>query len=146
MKQESAKLGETSYVYFALKGDNFNPDHITNTLGISPTKSFKNGDRRSYGNDTLEFSAWHLHSDKVDNLFVSNLVSDVVNKLFDKIHLINQLKEEFQLESVLEIVLYIDENIDISTPVIGHDLKTIEFLFKTNTETDVDICRFDSSV
>ncbi|RYE55513.1 MAG: AsmA family protein [Sphingobacteriales bacterium] len=53
-------------------------------------------------------------------------------------------KAVFDLTSTLEIVLYIDENDEVSTPVIGQDLHTIEFLFRTNTETDVDIYKFNS--
>ncbi len=92
----------------------------------------------------LSFSSWEWRAEKIDNLFVNKLVEEVVNRLFEKIDLINELKKEFQLSSILEVVLYIDANEEISTPVIGHDLKTIEFLYKTNTETDVDIYRFNS--
>ena len=88
---------------------------------------------------TIKFSAWYLYTDKIDNLFVNKLVENVVERLFDKIDTINGLKKEFDLTSILEIVLYIDKNDEVSTPVIGHDLRTIEFLFRTNTETDVDI-------
>ena len=80
-----------------------------------------------------------MYTDKIDNLFVNKLVENVVERLFDKIDTINGLKKEFDLTSILEIVLYIDKNDEVSTPVIGHDLRTIEFLFRTNTETDVDI-------
>ena len=39
--------------------------------------------------------------------------------------------------------MYIDTNEKQSTPALGHDLKTIEFLYRT--KTDVDIYRFNSS-
>jgi hypothetical protein len=37
----------------------------------------------------------------------------------------------YNLESVLEIVMYIDTDEKQSTPVLGHDLKVIEFLYRT---------------
>ena len=43
-----------------------------------------------------------------------------------------------------QIVMYIDINEEKSTSALGHDLRIIEFLYKTNTVTDVDIYRFDS--
>ncbi|MGB3868767.1 MAG: DUF4279 domain-containing protein [Flavobacteriales bacterium] len=133
-----------SYVYFGLKGDNFNPDHITSALQILPTEIRRKGEAIGNSGNKIKFSAWYLYSDKTDNLFVNKLVEDVVERLFDKIDVINILKKEFHLTSILEIVLYIDENEEVSTPLIGHDLKTIEFLFRTNTETDVDIYKFNS--
>lgn len=133
-----------SYVYFALKGENFNPEDVTSRLGILPTKIHRQGEPIGNSGNKIKFSAWYLYTDKTDNLFVNKLVEDVVERLSDKIDTINSLKKEFQLTSILEIVLYIDENKEVSTPIIGHDLSTIEFLFRTNTETDVDICRYNS--
>ena len=133
-----------SYVYFALKGDKFNPDHVTNRLGILPTEVRRKGESIGNSGNQIKFSAWYLYAGKIDNLFVNKLAEDVVERLFDKIDIINSLKKEFNLTSILETVLYIDENQEVSTPVIGHDLNVIEFLYRTNTETDVDIYRFNS--
>jgi hypothetical protein len=133
-----------SYVYFALKGDDFNPDILTERIGLTPTKICSKGDPIGKSGNKIKFSGWYFYSEKSDNLFVNKLVEDVVEKLFSKIEVINSFKNEFKLNSILEIVLYIDCNDEISTPVIGHDSKTIEFLCKTNTETDVDIYRFNS--
>ena len=76
---------------------------------------------------------------------VDTLVDEIVTKLFDKIEIINELKNEYNLNSVLEIVLYIDMNEEQFTPALGHDLKVIEFLHRTQTITDVDIYRFNSA-
>ena len=37
-----------SYVYFALTGDNFDTDEVTNRLGITPTDSWRKGDKGKY--------------------------------------------------------------------------------------------------
>ncbi|MES2777139.1 MAG: DUF4279 domain-containing protein [Bacteroidota bacterium] len=136
--------GDYSYVYFALEGDNFNPDEVTKRLGVLPTKIRRKGEPVGNNGMKNKFSAWYLHTEKTDNLFVKNLVKDVVERLFDKIDIINGLKKDFHLTSILETVLLIDENEEVSTPVIGQDLNTIEFLFRTSTKTDVDIYRFNS--
>jgi len=132
-----------SYVYFALKGD-FDPQVVTDRIGIEPSEKWKKGDKGRY-KKTLDFSRWILSTDKgKEHMFIDKLVDEIVNKLFDKIQIINEIKEQFQLDSVLEIVMYVDTNEDYSTPALGHDLKTIEFLFRTRTRTDVDIYRFNS--
>ncbi|WP_346859451.1 DUF4279 domain-containing protein [uncultured Draconibacterium sp.] len=134
-----------SYVYFALKGDSFDTDEVTNRLGIKPTDSWRKGDKGFY-KSAVEFAMWRLSTDKgKEYIQIDNLVDEIVSQLYDKIEIINDLKKQFNLDSVLEIVLYIDTNEDNSTPALGHDLKTIEFLYKTSTTTDIDIYRFNSA-
>lgn len=134
-----------SYVYFALTGDDFDTDEVTNRLGITPTDSWRKGDKGQF-KPILEFTSWRLSTDKgQEYLQIDKLVDEIISKLFDKIEIINDLKGQFQLDSVLEIILYIDTNEDNSTPALGHDLKTIEFLYRTQTKTDVDIYRFNSA-
>ena len=134
-----------SYVYFALKGDSFDTVEVTNRLGINPTDSWRKGDKGFY-KSTVEFAMWRLSTDKgKEYIQIDNLVDEIVSQLYDKIEIINDLKKQFKLDSVLEIVLYIDTNKDNSTPALGHDLKTIEFLYRTSTTTDIDIYRFNSA-
>ena len=137
-----------SYVYFALKGDNFNPQIVTDRIGIKPTKTWRKGDKgeSKYHPPFKKYTCWKLSTEKGKEYFeIDKLVDEIVNELFDKIEIINDLKKELQLYSVLEIVMDIDINPDISTPALGHDLRTLEFLYKTETITDVDIYRFDSA-
>jgi hypothetical protein len=133
-----------SYSYFALKGDDFDPTEITNKLGLPPTKTFRKGELGEYI-PVSRFTMWSISTEVgKENLLLDNGVEDLVDKLFDKIDLINELKIEYDLNSVLEIVMWIDTNEEESTPALGHNLKTIEFLYRTGTITDVDIYRFNS--
>lgn len=136
----------SSYVYFALTGDNFDTNEVTSRIGITPTDSWSKGDKGKY-KPIIEFASWKLSTDKgQEYILIDKLVDEIISKLFDKIEIINDLKRQFQLNSVLEIVLYIDTNEDSSTPALGHDLRTIEFLYRTGTTTDVDIYRFNSAI
>ena len=138
------ETGDT-YVYFALTGDNFDPQVVTERLGVFPTEKWKKGEKGKY-KPTLDYSCWKFSTDKgTEYLWVNKLVDEIINNLFDKIEIINELKKEFNLHSVLEIVMYIDTNEEESTPALGHDLKTMEFLHRTQTVTDVDIYRFNST-
>lgn len=133
-----------SHVYFTLKGDNFDPKIVTERIGIEATESWKKGEKGKY-NPKLEFSCWKFSTSKEkESIEIEKLVNEIVEELFDKIEIINELKNQFQLDSTLEIVLDIDINPENPTPVLGHELKTIEFLYKTKTKADIDIYRFDS--
>ena len=136
--------GNTS-VYFALTGDNFDPEVVTERIGVIPTEKWNKGDK-GQNKPILEYSCWKFSTDMgKEYLIVDSLVDEVISKLFDKIEIINELKNQFNLDSVLEVVMYIDTNEEQSTPALGHDLKTIEFLYRTQTKTDVDIYRFNSA-
>lgn len=135
-----------TYVYFALTGDNFDPQIVTERIGVTPTETWNKGDKGKY-KPTLDYSCWKLSTDKgKEYMMVDSLVDEVIGQLFDKIEIINELKNQFYLDSVLEIVMYIDTNEKQTTPALGHDLKTIEFLHRTQTKTDVDIYRFNSAI
>lgn len=133
-----------SYVYFAFSGDEFDPEIVTQAIGIEPSQTQKKGEKGSYIKAS-KFSYWKLQSNMVDNIFLENLILDLVSILYEKIDEINGVKEKFGLSSRIQVVMYIDTNEDVSTPALGHSEKVIEFLYKTNSTTDVDIYRFDSS-
>lgn len=82
----------TSYVYFALKGDNFNPDIVTQRLGISPTKIRRTGDSIGKNGNKINFSGWYLYSDKTDNTLIHKLTESLISKLEDKTDVINEIK------------------------------------------------------
>ena len=133
-----------SYVYFALSGDDFDPKTITGKIGIEPTTSWRKGDKGKY-NGNWKYSCWQLSTEKGKEYYeIDKLVDEIITKLIDKVDIINELKKDLHLDSTLEIVLDVDTNPDKPTPALGHDLKTIEFLYRTKTITDVDIYRFNS--
>ena len=133
-----------TYVYFALTGDSFDPQIVTERIGVNPTNKWNKGDKGKY-KPNLDYSSWELSTQKgKEYIMVDSLVDEVIGQLFEKIEIINELKNQFELDSVLRIVMYIDANEEQSTPTLGHDLKTIEFLHRTQTKTDVDIYRFNS--
>lgn len=134
-----------SYVYFALSGDDFDPKQVSARIGIEPTESWQKGDKGKY-NPSMSFASWKLSTAKgMEPILMDNLVLEIVDRLYDKVEVINQIKKEFELNSILEIVMDVDINEEQSTPALGHDLKVIEFLYKTQTRTDVDIYRYNSA-
>ncbi len=81
-----------SYVYFALKGDSFDTEEVTNRLGIKPTDSLRKGDKGFY-KSAVEFAMWRLSTDKgKEYIQIDNLVGEIVSQLYDKIEIINDLK------------------------------------------------------
>lgn len=133
-----------TYVYFRLNGGDIDSRKITDRLGIQPTSIRFFGEKK-YKN-APSFSSWVLSTDPTKpEIFIEELVAEIVNQLFDKIEAINELKSELDLHSRLEIVLQVDSNEEKSTPSLGLDLRAIEFLHRTQTDVDIDIYRFGST-
>lgn len=135
-----------TYVYFAFKGQDFDPNDITKLLAIEPSSSRKRGD--TWNNARVyQFSYRRLQiNQEKEDYIIENSVDKIVSQLYHKIELINEIKIKFNAVTVLEIVLFVDTNPLISTPALGHTLRTVEFLYKTGTTTDVDIYTFSSEI
>ncbi len=133
-----------SYIYFAFIGENFNPAVITEQLGIEPSDSWQTGDTRE-NFQQHKYSYWKLVSTGNEILDIDKLVTEVISKLKSKVEPIKKLKKELNLDTIIEIVMYVDINEEQSTPFFGHDSETIAFLHTTGTTTDVDIYKYDST-
>jgi len=134
-----------SYVHFSFTGE-FDPDEITKEIGVSPTKKWFKGELTKYRKSGARYSLWEISTKiGVEYLDMNKLVSEIISKLKGKEDIILEIKEKFGAYSLLQIKMDIDINDEQSTPFIGHDNNTIEFLYKTKTETDIDIYRFNSA-
>lgn len=65
-----------SYVYFALHGDDFNPNEITSALGIEPTDSWKKGDKGQYL-PNQKYACWKWSTGKGKEAIFIGTVSKV---------------------------------------------------------------------
>ena len=134
-----------SYAWFDFTGEGLEPAEITARLGIEPTEAWKKGDKHRNGFHYRRFSRWYWASTRgQEPIWIDKLVDEVIDKFQDKVDVINDIKQRFKLESTLQIILYIDTNQNYSTPALGHDLRTIDFLYRTQSTTDVDIYRYNS--
>lgn len=125
------------YVYFAIKGDDFDPDLATTVLGIQPTSITRKGDPYP------RCSIWKVSTEKVvaEVIDIFEMSENIVSLLEHKADEIGRFVEEHNLHAVLEVVLWISMNDSISTPAIGFERKVIEFLFKTGAVIDIDTYR-----
>jgi hypothetical protein len=130
-------------VYFALTGDDFDPDEITNQLGVAPTSKHRTGDVGRY-KPRLDFSLWELSTEETETLDIYELVACLYSQLGSKALEIRRLVDACRLNAVLAVVLWIDTNQNESAPGLGFDEKVISFLHETGASIDIDIYRFDS--
>ena len=128
------------YTYFRIVG-NFNPDDISALLNLTPEKSWKIGDLRRNGTK-YEFANWMIGKCAEYDVYVGNQMRKTISILLDKIAILNQIREDNDVEFFLEIVpsIYVD---DIN-PCLAPPLDVIDFCHATRTQIDIDMYLFNS--
>lgn len=123
------------YTYFRITG-NFNPDVVTEKLGLQPNRTRKIGDKRHDGT-LYDFASWEFGRCDQYDVLTKNQMDITIDPLLDKIDLLNVIRCECDAVFTLEIVptIYVD-NIN---PCLAPSMKVIDFCHKTRTEIDIDL-------
>ena len=135
------KTRNSCYTYFKIVG-NFNPDEISVILNLTPEKSWKTGDLRKNGTK-YDFAYWEIGRCLEYDVEVENQMRKTIAVLHDKITLLNQIREKYDVSFVLEIVPEIYAN--DTNPCLAPSLDVIDFCHATRTEIDIDMYVYDST-
>ena len=128
------------YTYFRIVG-NFNPDDVSALLNLTPEESWKIGDLQRDGTK-YEFANWMIGKCAEYDVYVENQMRKTISILLDKIATLNQIREENDVEFVLEIVPSIC--VDDISPCLAPPLDVIDFCHATRTQIDIDMYLFNS--
>ena len=128
------------YTYFRIVGS-FDPAEITARLGIVPDDCWKPGDIRNDGS-LYDFSSWTCGRCDEYDVCVENQMRKTISGLLDKIDILNQIRNDFDVSFYLEVVpeIYVD---DIN-PCLAPSLDVIDFCHATRTEIDIDLYIYSS--
>lgn len=125
-------------VYFALDGDDFDPDEVTEFLGIKPTSIKRKGSK--VPGRIPKMNSWQLSTENIvnDHIDVFEMSTEIVAKLKPKKELIMEAKKKFNVSPRFEVVLWFSMNEEHSTPAIGFEVETVEFLGEIGAFVDID--------
>ena len=127
-----------NYVYFAFYGDAYNPEQITNTLGLNPTTV-------KHKKDPVPVrTSWKLQVTSGSSPNFKTSLEELIATLTPLIEEINTLKSELSLETKLMFVMDIDIDPDASMPYFALNHKSIQFLYQTGTSVDFDLYKADT--
>ena len=123
------------YTYFRITGD-FDPDIVTEKLGLLPDKSWRIGDKRHNGK-LYDFASWEFGRCNEYDVITENQMHTTIAPLLDKVELLNEIRNEFNVVYTLEIVpeIYASN----TTPCLAPSLQVVDFCYATRTEIDVDL-------
>ena len=123
------------YTYFAIKGE-FNPENITERLGLNPSKVWKTGDKRGNGTE-YDFSYWEFGFCDEYDVVTENQMQKTIAPLLSKIEILKEIRKEYDVVFVLEIVPTVYS--DCPIPCLAPSLEIIDFCHETRTEIDIDL-------
>ena len=117
------------------------PDDVSKLLNLTPEKTWEIGDLRRNGT-MYDFALWEIGKCTEYDVEVENQMRNTISSLWDKIHLLNQIREENEVHLVLEVVpaIYVGD----TNPCLAPPLDVIDFCHATRTEIDIDMYVYDS--
>jgi Domain of unknown function (DUF4279) len=119
------------YAYFKLEGS-FQPDQITKRIGVTPTKSFLQGDLIPRTQMARKLNGWQLHSRLEKTAKLELHVSDVLAQLDANRSGFKRISPEFG--GVMELVGYFHADY----PGLTFDREVVERLAEYSLSVDCD--------
>lgn len=124
------------YTYFRITG-NFNPDTISELLGLTPDKSWKIGDTRKNGKSKYDFACWHFGTCEEYEVLVENQMLKTIKPLLSKVEILRNIKRQFDVHFTLEVVPTV--RFDESSLSLAPSIQVMQFCCDTGTEIDIDL-------
>lgn len=126
-------------VEFAIVADYFNPNIITEKLKIEPDEFWIKGEKVLGKPIKRKDTTWSINTGYEETLYVSELLSKMLNRLRDKKEILCELKQLYKLEYYFIIVINIENNY---SPAIDFNSEFIEFANDIKAEVDIPIYIF----
>lgn len=123
------------YTYFKIVGD-FDPDTISEILGIPAEKSWKIGDRRKDGSK-YPFAMWRFGTCDEYAFETDKQMMKTIAPLLLKTSELKEIKRRFDVDFTLEVVPTV--RWDESTPTLSPSLEVMRFCCETETAIDIDL-------
>jgi hypothetical protein len=141
MTYEKLTYGGTdcnSYLYFSFDAGFFDTGRISAELNLEPTSISVKKD------PVPKSTSWMYRIEVVNGVDLETSLDRILDVFESKIATINRLKQELQVDTWLQFVIYIDIEPDSSTPYFGLNRRAVEFLSQTNTRVDFDLYKSDT--
>ncbi len=123
------------YTYFKIVG-NFDPDTVTDLLGIIPEEFWKIGDMRKNGT-VRDFAFWRTGTCREYDIETYRQMMKTLSPLLDKTDVLNDIKARYDVDFVLEVVPTVV--LGKSTPCLAPSLEVMRFCCAAEIVIDIDL-------
>jgi hypothetical protein len=123
--------------HFTLAGYHFNPDHVTQHLGIQPTSIDASGANSEMNKPVL--SSWELSTETVTHdIDVYKLTDELIKQIEPAKDKILEICKSHNLSPRLGVVLVLSVDKDETVPDVGFGARTIRFLSEIGAFINID--------
>ncbi|MDO8715575.1 MAG: DUF4279 domain-containing protein [Dehalococcoidales bacterium] len=124
-------------VHFTLAGYHFNPDQVTQHLGIQPTSIDASGANSELNKPVM--SSWELSTETVtDDIDVYKLTDELIKQIEPVKDKILEICKSHNLSPRIGVVLVLSVDKNESVPDVGFGARTIRFLADIGAFINVD--------
>jgi hypothetical protein len=128
-------------VHFSITGEDFNPEIMTQRLGITPSMSWKKGDKSKLGH-IIELSLWEICVGEEPSNDIENQLRKIFELLKDKKSILITIRDEFKVEYNFALVIKI---VDEQTPGMCLERWFLDFVHDLQAEIDFDTYIYSKS-
>ena len=131
------KKENSCYTYFHIHGEDFPVEEITRALGESPFRSWYKTDIREADGKQFGFCNWSgFRVDDYDP-YTEIQMEKTIEPLLDKIDILNELREKYNLEYSLVVVpqIYVNR----INPDLSPSMKVIDFCHAVRAKISIDL-------
>jgi hypothetical protein len=121
-------------VSFGIDGTDFKNENITELMGIQPTVRWNQGD--IVGSRTRKLTYWEVSIDYTETLVLDNQLKLLYESIKDKITILKDLKNKFNCNFFIVIVLKIENK---ENPSMHLHKWFVDFLHEIGAEVDIDM-------
>ena len=117
-------------------GKTFDPDYVTEALGVLPTEHNRIGDSIAHGRGRRTYDRWRVSVGPVETLEIDTMLDDVVGRFSDCGGRLAQVGNEIGVEPVLMCRV---EPKSAETPAITFPARIVRWAADNRVALDVDI-------
>lgn len=121
---------------FVIIGDTFDPDIVTQRLGIEPQGYWVKGEKTANAHMERKDTNWWIHTDYEHSFDIMCQLSKLISILQKKKNILKKLKTTYDLEYLFLVVINVEEN---EKPAIALDSSFINFASDIGAEFAVDL-------
>lgn len=117
-------------------GDEYDIKEITDSLNITPSKTWKKGDFIRNSGQKHTYTAWIYDTDAVETLDVQEQTKKIEKLFLSRIERIISLKKKYRLDISLDFVIIIEND---EVPAVYFEPSFLEFAAKIGARFDIDM-------
>ena len=125
------------YTYFHVGGDDFPIDEISKALNETPFRSWYRTDIRKADGKEFGFCNWSGFRVDEYSPYTEEQMEKTIEPLLDKIDVLNELREKYNLKYSLIVVPHIIVN--KINPDLSPSMKVIDFCHAIRAEISIDL-------